>query len=638
MTEQRRVESLLIAERKRAENANRAKSAFLASMSHEIRTPMNAILGMADMLWESDLSHSQRHYVEIFRRAGGSLLTLINDILDLSKIESGHFCLEEVDFDLTALVEQVIEILTPKAESKDLSLRAHLAFAAAPNLVGDPVRLQQILLNLLGNAIKFTDKGEVLLRVRCQTAESYATLEFDVSDTGIGIPSHKLETIFEEFEQAETSTTRRFGGTGLGLGISRRLVRRMRGEIHASSEMGKGSTFSFHVILPIGAERNTSVSAELEDIAGRRVLIVDNNANNRIILSEMCSAWGMAVTNCASGAEAVELAGREFDLALVDRMMPGMDGFETADRIQSLDPKTAIFIVSSDSQAGDISRCREMGLAGHLMKPVRRAELLEQIVRALCRAPELAAIAAISPPSTGPIEPGRRYRILTAEDSEDNQFLLQAYCQGSPYDLTFVEDGELAVAAYRGNSFDLILMDVQMPVMDGLTAAREIRAIESAIGAKRIPILVLTANALPEDVGRAREAGCDAHLAKPISKKSFLSGLAQWLAKSPVEEPAAARIDIPEGLEELAPKYLAARRRELALFRDLLEQSAFEKLRRLSHNLKGTGASYGFPDISRLGSAIEQASKDCNLPSLSRQIAELSAFIGTASSNLKIDV
>ncbi len=649
MTEQRRVEGLL---NKRAESATEAKSAFLASVSHEIRTPMNAILGMADMLWESELNQTQRHYVEIFRRAGGSLLTLINDILDLSKIESGSFCLEEVDFDLTTLIEQVIEILTPKAESKAISLRAQLGFVSAPTVVGDPVRLQQILLNLLGNAIKFTDEGEVVLRVQCNADESFASVDFEVSDTGIGIPSHKLETIFDDFEQAETSTTRRFGGTGLGLGISRRLVRRMRGDIHAESELGKGSTFSFSLILPVGTSQKPLEHSQMDDIEGKQVLIVDPSAVNRVILSEMCSAWGMAVTNCSGGIEALELLRGElkksgtnqqpFAVALLDRMMPGMDGFETAEQMQCLDPGMAIFIVSSDSQAGDIARCRELGLAGHLMKPVRRAELLEQVVKALSR-PSGASATKVKVLSSEPPTEARRFRILAAEDSEDNRFLLHVYCEGSVYELTFVEDGERAVAAYQGQQFDLIVMDIQMPVMDGLMATRKIRALERMSAAKRIPILALTANALPEDVSRAREAGCDAHLSKPISKKNFLAGLEQWLAKSAPPVPEAdvtapeaplVRIEIPEGFEDLSPRYLASRQQELPLLRELLDRSDFDTLRRLSHNMKGTGTSYGFPDISRLGAALEQAAKAGNAGDSSQYITNLATYVEAANAQL----
>jgi len=402
MTKQRRSEELLILERKRAESANRAKSAFLASMSHEIRTPMNAILGMADLLWESDLSPPQRHYVEIFRRAGGNLLTLINDILDLSKIESGNFSLEKTAFSVPLLVEQVVEILQSKAESKSIELRAEIAGCAGmATVVGDPARLQQVLLNLIGNAIKFTSKGEVLVRVECRAEADLAGLEFAISDTGIGIPADKLECIFEDFEQAESSTTRRFGGTGLGLGISRRLVGKMGGQIKVQSEFGKGSTFSFHVALPFGAKPETAAAAK----------------------------------------------------------------------------------------------------------------------------------SPAAPPVGESLGVARRFRILAAEDSEDNQFLIQAYCQERPFDLTFVEDGRQAVAAFETGSFDLILMDVQMPVLDGLAATRQIRAMEHSDSGWHIPILALTANALSEDISRARSAGCDAYLSKPISKRDFLIGVEPWLLR-----------------------------------------------------------------------------------------------------------
>jgi PAS domain S-box-containing protein len=409
MTEQRGAEQLLISERKRAEGANIAKSAFLAAMSHEIRTPMNALLGMADLLWESELTDGQRHYVEIFRRAGSNLLTLINDILDLSKIESGNFALEKAEFNVAVLVEQVIEILKPKAESKSIELLAKIGLNSALVVVGDAARLQQILLNLIGNAIKFTHKGEVVVAVECHEEDGYGRLAFEIRDTGIGIPPDKLESIFQDFEQAETSTARRFGGTGLGLGISRRLAKLMGGEITVKSELGKGSTFSFHVLLPLGVRQ----------VGVRQVGV-------------------------------------------------RQDGLDAA------------------------------GIAPAL--PARNLQMIQ-----------------------------RRFRILAAEDSEDNRFLIEAYCQGSPFELTFVDDGRQAVSAFRAGEFDLVLMDVQMPVLDGLAATREIRAIEQANGAGHTPILALTANALSEDVSLARAAGCDAYLSKPISKQNFLSGLAPWL-------------------------------------------------------------------------------------------------------------
>ncbi len=629
----------------KAEEASQAKSSFLASMSHEIRTPMNAILGMADMLWETELSETQRHYLEVFRRAGGNLLAVINNILDLSKIESQSFELEQIDFDLCETVEQVTEILAPQADAKGLSLQARIEAGTATSLIGDPVRLQQILLNLLGNAIKFTVRGEVLLRVRSQCTPTHATLEFEVSDTGIGIAPAQLGAIFEDFAQAESSTTRIYGGTGLGLGISRRLARRMGGELHVESEPTKGSTFFFACTLLMGHEQSRTALTRVGDVAGKSVMIVDNNATNRAVLGEMCSAWGMDVTTCGRGDDAILLAGeadQRFDLALVDRLMPGMDGFATACGLLDVDPEIGIFIISSESRAGDVSRCRKLGLAGHLMKPVRRAELLQQLVKAVGSAePPAKKLSGGDPaPATRNNSGGTEKRkILIAEDSEDNRFLLRAYCAGTCYALTFVENGEQAVLAYRSGGYDLIAMDVQMPVMDGLEATRQIRALEQAAGRPRIPICALTANALRGDVEQALEAGCDAHLAKPVSKQRFLSALEELRngAKNAADggsEPAAL-VEIPEGMGELARNYLLARQRELTVFVETLGRADFGELKSLAHNLKGTGASFGFAEITRLGAEMEQAAKELNQASLARQLGELASYIAAASQQVE---
>lgn len=549
--QRKQVEADLRAAKVAAETANRAKSEFLSSVSHEIRTPMNAILGMADMLWESELGEAQRHYVEVFRRAGGNLLVLINDILDLSKIESGNFALEQIDFDLRETVEQVIEILSPKAEAKGLSLRAQIETGGAKSVIGDPARLQQILINLTGNAIKFTERGEVVVKVRPRLPETPSEFEFEVCDTGIGIANDKLAIIFEDFTQAESFTTRRYGGTGLGLGISRRLVRLMGGELRVRSELHKGSAFFFHAVLRIGSEQRVTTPARLSALAGQSVLIIDNNSTNRLILGEMCTAWGMDVTCCASGYEAIaRVSGKNscrFALALVDRSMPNMDGFEAAAELKQLCPEMKILIVSSDTQAGDALRCRELGLAGHLMKPIRRAELLRQVVKTLSTPQESTPPTRLAGKTHEPERTAGRgveRRILMAEDSEDNRFLLQAYCKGTAYQPSFVENGEEAVLAYQAGGYDMIAMDVHMPVMDGLTAVRRIRAIERKNGDSHIPIVALTANALPRDVQEATEAGCDAHLAKPISRQKLLSALDKWHSGSTLHNSGGAPVSV----------------------------------------------------------------------------------------------
>ena len=528
----------------RAERAIQAKSDFLAAMSHEIRTPMNAILGMADMLWETDLSAKQRRYVEVFRRAGGNLLALISDILDLSKIESAHFSLESVEFSLSSVVEQVMEVLGPRAEGKKIDLRVSIEGDSVAMVIGDPLRLQQVLLNLAGNAIKFTNEGEVSIKLHCAQGDGDACVSFEVSDTGIGIPADKLNTIFEDFQQAEASTTRRYGGTGLGLGISRRLVRRMGGDIDIRSEMNRGSTFSFELVLPLGEEEAAlREHGEVGDIIGKRALIVDNNSTNRAILADMCSAWGLEVTRCANGQAAIEaMASAKVDsrysVALVDRLMPELDGFETATCLLEADADLPIFMLSSDSRSGDLARCRDLGIAGLLMKPVRRADLLQRVVKRIARVSEPEAVEAERAKLSAK-DAHRAVQILVAEDSEDNQFLLKTYCQRTPYHLTVVEDGDQAVEAYLEGAFSLILMDAHMPVMDGLSATREIRRLEAALQRRRIPILALTADALPDQIERFRDAGCDAHLAKPISQRKLLKTMEGLLQGKPAEEELA---------------------------------------------------------------------------------------------------